>query len=59
MSLQMEFVTDDLIKYDVAGVADYNNYFVFEDMLAETMLAFSRDPWSCSNSVTQSQVIVT
>lgn len=33
-----------------------DNYFVFEDMLADTMSALSRDPWLVNNAAVFSQV---
>eukprot|EP00761_Pharyngomonas_kirbyi_P009304 gb/GECH01009320.1/.p1 GENE.gb/GECH01009320.1/~~gb/GECH01009320.1/.p1 ORF type:complete len:590 (+),score=124.72 gb/GECH01009320.1/:1-1770(+) len=42
-------LTDYLVALDVRRVSDDDNYFVFEEMLEEVMLNFSRDPWIRSN----------
>jgi len=52
---QWELVTDDLFRLDVSITSNDDNYFVFEENLADTMSAFSRDPWLCNNTVVFSQ----
>ncbi|CEO98196.1 Rab-GAP TBC domain-containing protein [Plasmodiophora brassicae] len=45
-----ELITDDLYRLEVQETTDNAAYFVFEDMLDEIMLAFSRDSWLPKNS---------
>ena len=44
-----DMVTDDLYRLEVQETADHSEHFVFEDMLDEMMLAFSRDSWLPAN----------
>jgi hypothetical protein len=40
---QWDLITDDLTRFDVQEAADSDEFFVFEEMLDEMMLAFTRD----------------
>jgi hypothetical protein len=40
---QWDLITDDLTRFDVQEAADSDEFFVFEEMLDEIMLAFTRD----------------
>eukprot|EP00961_Rhodomonas_salina_P284308 3842719-Rhodomonas_salina.3 len=42
-------------RLDVTITSSDDNYFVFEDMLADTMSALSRDPWLVNNAAVFSQ----
>eukprot|EP00474_Spongospora_subterranea_P011563 CRZ12021.1 hypothetical protein [Spongospora subterranea] len=46
-----DMITDDLYRLEVQETTDNAAYFVFEDMLDEMMLAFSRDSWVPRNSI--------
>ena len=41
----IELVTDELYQMDVQHVADDDTYFIFDEMLGNCVLAFSRDAW--------------
>jgi len=47
----IELVTDELYQMDVQHVADDDTYFIFDEMLGNCVLAFSRDAWVVKNSV--------
>lgn len=40
---QWDLITDDLTRFDVQEAADSDEFFVFEEILDEIMLAFTRD----------------
>ncbi len=44
--LEWQYVTDDLFKLDVQQTCADDNYFPFEDIIRDIVLAWSRDPWS-------------
>ena len=52
---EWELVTDELFRLDVSLMASDDHYFVFEDMLADCMAVFSRDPWLCQHASVRSQ----
>lgn len=41
---QWDLITDDLTRFDVQDCSDSDEFFVFEEVLDEVMLAFTRDP---------------
>mmetsp|Transcript_1502 Transcript_1502/g.2870 ORF Transcript_1502/g.2870 Transcript_1502/m.2870 type:complete len:535 (-) Transcript_1502:364-1968(-) len=41
---EWDLITDDLTRFDVQETADNDEFFVFEEVLDEMMLAFTRDP---------------
>ena len=47
----IELVTDELYQMDVQHVADDDTYFIFDEMLGNCVLAFSRDAWVPKNAV--------
>jgi hypothetical protein len=52
---EWELVTDELFRLDVSLMASDDHYFVFEDILADIMAVFSRDPWLCQHAAVRSQ----
>jgi hypothetical protein len=42
---EYELVTDELFRLDVTITGNDDDYFVFEEMLSDTMSSLSRDPW--------------
>ena len=43
-----ELVTDELFRLDVTITSNDDDYFVFEELLSDTVAALSRDPWLVS-----------
>lgn len=48
---RVELVTDELYQMDVQHVADDDTYFIFDEVLGNCVLAFSRDAWLPKNCV--------
>jgi len=44
-----EFIIDYIVHNDVKKTVDDENYFVFEDVIDQVMIAFSRDPYVAQN----------
>lgn len=51
----VELVCDGLFRLDASMVSNDHNYFVFEDLLHDVMLVFSRDEWVEMNAAASSQ----
>ena len=52
---QWELITDELFRLDVTLTSNDDNYFVFEELLSDTVAAMSRDPWLVSHAAVKSQ----
>jgi hypothetical protein len=50
-----DLVTDELFRLDVTITSNDDNYFVFEEMLSDTVAALSRDPWLVDHAAVKSQ----
>jgi hypothetical protein len=53
--LTLELVTDELFRLDVTITSNDDNYFVFEELLSDTVAALSRDPWLVTHAAVKSQ----
>jgi hypothetical protein len=42
---EWEFVTDELVRMDISENAMDEQYFLFEEVVEDVLLAMSRDPW--------------
>jgi len=52
---EYELVTDELFRLDVTITGNDDDYFVFEEMLSDTMSTLSRDPWLSHSCAVLSQ----